>query len=48
MNKIITTEQIKAILDAFYQANAGVQMYTNLQNFLNELPDVPETPTLKK
>lgn len=46
--KQITTEQVKALLDAFFQCNAGVQLYTQVQKMLNELPDVPEPSTPKK
>lgn len=43
MQKIITDEKIKAIVDAFYQINAPVQVFTTVQKMLSELP-VVETP----
>lgn len=39
MSKTITQEQIKAVLKAFYDANAGVQVYGALQKLFEELPD---------
>ena len=40
MDKKITAEQVKAILDLFYQVNSPVQAYTSVSKMLNELPDI--------
>lgn len=46
--KKISSEQIKAVLEAFYQANAGVQTYKALQDLFDKLPVVEEVKeTLK-
>lgn len=48
MKKTIMEDQVKAILDAFYQANAGVQVCANLKKMLDELPEAPKEETKKK
>jgi hypothetical protein len=40
--KKIDAKQVQAILDAFYQINAPVQVYSAVQKMLNELPEVEE------
>jgi hypothetical protein len=38
--KQISQQQIDAILDTFYKLNAPVQVYSQLQKLLSELPEV--------
>lgn len=40
--KTITIEQINTVLQAFYNANAPIQMFEGVKKLLNELPDVVE------
>lgn len=42
MNKIITQEQIGAIIQEFYKLNAPVQNFEAVRKLLQELPDVPQ------
>ena len=40
--KIITTEQIKAIIDTFYDLNAPVKLYASVKDTLEKLPVMEE------
>lgn len=40
--KQITNEQIKSIIDTFYQLNAPVKLYAELKNMLETLPNVEQ------
>jgi len=40
--KIITNEQINALLQAFYEANPSVKMFEGVKKLLSELPDIVE------
>ena len=42
MEKKITQEQIKAILDEVFKLNAPVQSFLGIQKIFNELPVVEE------
>jgi len=43
MEKIITEEQIKAVLNIIYKLNAKVQDFDAVSKFFKELPVLPET-----
>lgn len=42
MAKIITEEQIKAIVDAFWRLNTPVQDFEALRKLLSELPEAKD------
>lgn len=42
MKKVITKEQIDAIIQEFYRLNAPVQNFESLRKLLLELPDLEE------
>ena len=37
-NKVISEEQIQAVLTEFYKANVGIQNFEALKKFFEELP----------
>ena len=47
MTKKITQQQIEAILQAFYQVNAGVQVFEGVKKMLVELPSIEETQSVE-
>ena len=51
MQKLITTEQINAVLGTIYQTNVSASNFDAIKKFFNDLPNAPviskETPVVK-
>jgi hypothetical protein len=41
--KIITKEQIDAIIQAFFEVNAPIKLYASVKEMLEKLPESPVT-----
>lgn len=48
MYKKISQEQIKALIETFYQVNAPVQVYAGVKEMLEKLPTIEEKKDEKK